>query len=49
MLGLIPAPARLLPVEGAGHDLGVDRRPTASIADVVVEAFLTLMHEARPR
>lgn len=47
-LGLIPAPARLLPVNGAGHDLRACRHGSPSTDDVV-EAFLALVADLPPR
>lgn len=43
---LVPAPTALLPVEGAGHDLGHGGRPSARAATVVeriVEAFVAFV------
>ncbi len=51
-LARITVPTRLLPIDGAGHDLGAGRRPATStleVLDAVVEAFLTLMDQARAR
>ncbi len=41
-LKLIPAPTRLFPVEGAGHDLGFGRARGIHVADMV-EAFLAFL------
>ena len=45
-LSLIPAPTRLLTIDGAGHDLGRGRRaprPGTTLAAIVVLEFLALM------
>jgi uncharacterized protein len=47
-LGLIPAPARLLPVDGAGHDLGAGRQARPSTGDVAA-ALLALVADLPTR
>lgn len=48
-LKLIPARTRLLPVEGAGHDLGGGRGSAKSLPGVIVENFLAFFRRAADR
>jgi hypothetical protein len=49
-LALVPAPTRLVPVEGAGHDLGARGRAaaTAALARQVAETFLAWIADGTP-